>query len=280
MTQVRLQAAAAGLRQADDLLSAVDADAGRHSRHPAHLDAARTRRASRSCWATARAGASTLRYAVQPTPDGLAQAFVIGRDFVGGASSRAGAGRQHLLRPRPAADARSAPTRARPGATVFAYPVDDPERYGVVEFDAERPRAEPRGKAAAAEVALRGDRPLFLRQPGARHRRGAQALGARRARDHRRQPAPICELGELARRSHGPRHGLARHRHARVAARGGAIHRDHRAPAGTQDRLSGRDRLSPGLHRRAQRWKSSAQAMAKNGYGQYLLSLLHGPAIR
>ena len=43
-------------------------------------------------------------------------------------------------------------------------------------------------KPAAAEVALRGDRPLFLRQPRRRHRREPQALGARRARDHRRQP--------------------------------------------------------------------------------------------
>ena len=56
VTQVVSQAAAAGLRQADDLLPAVDADAGRHPRHPADLDAARTRRASRSCWATAPLG--------------------------------------------------------------------------------------------------------------------------------------------------------------------------------------------------------------------------------
>src|SRR5262249_25612373 len=46
------------------------------------------------------------------------------------------------------------------------------------------------------------------------------------------------------------RHGVARHRHARDAARGVAVHRDDRAPAGTEDRLSGRNRLSPRVHRR------------------------------
>ena len=78
-----------------------------------------------------------LRYAVQPSPDGLAQAFHIGADFVRGGPSALVLGDnlffghefQGLLR---AADARAA------GATVFAYPVNDPERYGVVEFDAQR----------------------------------------------------------------------------------------------------------------------------------------------
>jgi glucose-1-phosphate thymidylyltransferase len=78
-----------------------------------------------------------LRYAVQPSPDGLAQAFLIGADFVRGGPSALVLGDnifyghelQHSLR---SADAR------RDGATVFAYAVNDPERYGVVEFDAGR----------------------------------------------------------------------------------------------------------------------------------------------
>ncbi|MFG1416788.1 glucose-1-phosphate thymidylyltransferase RfbA [Xanthobacter sp. V0B-10] len=78
----------------------------------------------------------SFSYAVQPSPDGLAQAYVIGADFVAGESSALilgdnifyGHGLPELLAP--------AAQRAE-GATVFAYYVNDPERYGIVEFDAE-----------------------------------------------------------------------------------------------------------------------------------------------
>jgi glucose-1-phosphate thymidylyltransferase len=78
-----------------------------------------------------------LEYMVQPSPDGLAQAFILGAEFVRGGPSALVLGDnifyghefQHILK---AADQR------RDGATVFAYAVHDPERYGVVEFDADR----------------------------------------------------------------------------------------------------------------------------------------------
>jgi glucose-1-phosphate thymidylyltransferase len=84
-----------------------------------------------------------LQYAVQPSPDGLAQAFIIGDKFVGNAPSALVLGDNifyghdfvHLLSD---ADAKQA------GATVFAYHVHDPERYGVVAFDAQ-------GKASSIE---------------------------------------------------------------------------------------------------------------------------------
>lgn len=77
-----------------------------------------------------------LQYAVQPSPDGLAQAFLIGEQFLAGAPSALVLGDnifyghdfQNLLR---SADAQTT------GSTVFAYHVQDPERYGVAEFDAQ-----------------------------------------------------------------------------------------------------------------------------------------------
>ena len=77
----------------------------------------------------------SLQYAVQPSPDGLAQAFIIGKDFINGDRSTLILGDNifyghDLVSQLERANARTS------GATVFAYHVQDPERYGVVEFDA------------------------------------------------------------------------------------------------------------------------------------------------
>jgi glucose-1-phosphate thymidylyltransferase len=73
-----------------------------------------------------------IRYAVQPSPDGLAQAFLIGAEFLAGSAAALVLGDNlfhgHDLVPR---------GLPQDGATVFAYPVRDPERYGVVEFGAD-----------------------------------------------------------------------------------------------------------------------------------------------
>ncbi|MDP3288400.1 MAG: glucose-1-phosphate thymidylyltransferase RfbA [Methyloversatilis sp.] len=95
-----------------------------------------------------------IEYAVQPSPDGLAQAFNIGEDFVGDAPSALVLG-DNLFYGHEFADDLKAASARTAGATVFAYRVNDPERYGVVEFDAngraislEEKPAKPRSRYA------------------------------------------------------------------------------------------------------------------------------------
>jgi len=78
----------------------------------------------------------SLRYAVQPRPEGLAQAFLIGESFLGGSASALVLGDNIFYGHDLGRRLQAAAARDR-GATVFAYPVTDPERYGVVEFDAQ-----------------------------------------------------------------------------------------------------------------------------------------------
>ncbi len=121
----------------------------------------------------------TLTWIVQPSPDGLAQAFILAEDFLGGAPSALVLGDNiffgHGL-PKLMADADAQPQ----GATVFGYQVADPERYGVVDFDTdgtvrgiiEKPKVPPSGfavtglyfvdgtaseKARAVEPSARGE---------------------------------------------------------------------------------------------------------------------------
>ena len=79
----------------------------------------------------------SIRYAVQAKPEGIAQAFVIGADFIGRDGCSLVLGDNIFYGHDLAADLKEASGRKH-GATVFAYPVKDPERYGVVEFDKNR----------------------------------------------------------------------------------------------------------------------------------------------
>ncbi len=98
-----------------------------------------------------------LSYCVQPSPDGLAQAFILGREFVDNHPSALVLGDNIFY----GHDLQSVVARAAlrdSGATVFAYHVNDPERYGVVEFDAERAALsiEEKPKAPKSNYAVTG----------------------------------------------------------------------------------------------------------------------------
>ena len=84
-----------------------------------------------------------LSYAVQPRPEGLAQAFIVGREFIGRDSVALVLG-DNIFYGHELTSLLKLGAERKSGATVFAYPVKDPERYGVVEFD-------PHGKAVSIE---------------------------------------------------------------------------------------------------------------------------------
>jgi glucose-1-phosphate thymidylyltransferase len=99
----------------------------------------------------------SIQYAVQPSPDGLAQAFLIGRDFVGNQPSALVLGDNifyghHLVKQLQHAH------QQETGATIFAYHVHDPERYGVVSFDAQQRAVsiEEKPKQAKSNYAVTG----------------------------------------------------------------------------------------------------------------------------
>jgi len=212
-----------------------------------------------------------ISYAVQASPDGLAQAFLIGEHFLGGAPSALVLGDNifygHDLGGRLARAAAAAA-----GATVFAYPVTDPERYGVVEFDAtgravslaEKP-AQPKSRYAVTGL-------YFYDEQVVAH---AKALA----------PSP---RGELEITDLNRRYLDAGQLDVQILGRGDAW-----LDTGTHDSLLEASAFVQTLEKRQglkvccpeeicwrQGWiddaalRALAQPLAKSGYGQYLLRLL------
>ncbi|MFN6204227.1 MAG: glucose-1-phosphate thymidylyltransferase RfbA [Acidobacteriota bacterium] len=120
----------------------------------------------------------SLRYAVQPRPEGLAQAFLIGADFVGAENVALVLGDNIFYGHGLSEDLRQAAEQPR-GATVFAYQVSDPERYGVVEFDRdsravsiEEKPAEPRSNWAVTGLYFYDNRVVEISRQLKPSRRG------------------------------------------------------------------------------------------------------------
>jgi glucose-1-phosphate thymidylyltransferase len=99
----------------------------------------------------------TIEYKVQPSPDGLAQAFIIGEQFIGNDPCALVLGDNIFYGHELAQMGQNAAKREK-GATVFAYPVNDPERYGVVEFNdkAQAISLEEKPKAPKSRYAVTG----------------------------------------------------------------------------------------------------------------------------
>ena len=216
-----------------------------------------------------------FEYAVQPSPDGLAQAFMIGEDFIDGDTVCPRARRQRLLRARASRPIdRKAPNKPE-GATVFGYYVSNPTAYGVAEFDEdgvvigleEKPK-EPKSSYAVAGL-------YFLRSARRGACQGAQTIREGRARDHRSQPqVPRSGQASIAEVRTGC--GLARHRDSNGIAPSGQLRSDDSRASRLARLVSGGDFVSVRGWIDADQLARLAKPLEKTEYGQYLHALADG----
>lgn len=212
-----------------------------------------------------------LSYAVQPSPDGLAQAFLIGEDFLDGGPSALVLGDNLFYGHELAEDLREAAQRGR-GATVFAYPVQDPERYGVVEFDAdgraislEEKPARPKSRYAVTGLYFYDERVVEVARSLKPSPRGELEITDLNRR--------YLEWGELDVQCMGRGHAwLDTGTHESLLEAGQFIHTIEKrqglkvaCPEEVAWRAGWID---------AQQLRELAQPLAKSGYGDYLLRLL------
>ena len=162
----------------------------------------------------------------------------------------------------------------RNGATVFAYAVHDPERYGVVEFDEAGRAVSLEEKPAKPRSQLRRDGPVLLRQPTCSTSRADLKPSARGELEITDVNRAYLEQGELHVELMGRGIAWLDTGTCDGAAPGLQLHRSHRGAAGPEDRPA--SRRSPGgrASSTADELRARAQTLRKSGYGDYLLSLL------
>ncbi|MBL8279686.1 MAG: glucose-1-phosphate thymidylyltransferase RfbA [Pelomonas sp.] len=216
-----------------------------------------------------------ISYCVQPSPDGLAQAFILGREFIGNHPSALVLG-DNIFYGHDFASLLANATARPAGASVFAYHVTDPERYGVVEFDASR-RAlsiEEKPKAPKSKYAVTG---LYFYDQQVCDIAAGIKPSARGELEITDVNAQYLRQGQLD---------------VEIMGRGYAW-----LDTGTHDSLLEAGQFIATLEKRqglkvacpeeiafragwisAEQLQAVAQPLAKNGYGQYLLKLLSDKA--
>jgi glucose-1-phosphate thymidylyltransferase len=216
-----------------------------------------------------------LSYAVQPSPDGLAQAFLIGRDFIGDDTSALILG-DNIFYGQSLSGHLKRASKVQHGAIVFAYPVHDPERYGVVEFDdhGHAVSIEEKPESPKSRYAVTG---LYF------YDKDVVRLASSLKPSHRGE-LEITDLNRL--------YLNAGHLKVEVMSRGMAW-----LDTGTHDSLFDAGLFIQTIQRRQglkiacleeiafrlgyislEQVEKLAQPVLKSGYGQYLLSLRHEPS--
>ena len=216
-----------------------------------------------------------LRYCVQPSPDGLAQAFILGRDFIAGHPSALVLG-DNIFYGHDFAALLQRANQRQAGASVFAYHVTDPERYGVVEFDAHRQALsiEEKPTVPKSPYAVTG---LYFYDNQVCDIAAAIRPSARGELEITTVNATYLQQGELA---------------VEIMGRGYAW-----LDTGTHDSLMEAGQFIATLEKRqglkvscpeeiayrsgwisAAQLEAQAQPMLKNGYGQYLMQVLREKA--
>lgn len=186
-----------------------------------------------------------FQYAEQPSPDGLAQAFIIGEDFIGkdsvclvlGDNIFHGNGFSSMLR----SAVRAAEEEQK--ATIFGYRVSDPQRYGVAEFDnegnclsIEEKPLQPKSNYAVVGLYFFPNKVVEVAKQIKPSARGELEITTVNQRFLADKETESTNLGTWL--------CLVGHRHTRFPQRSFHLHRSHRETARSQDSLSGRNRLS------------------------------------